>query len=149
MRDLGPQFEQLAAFHQAGDFIQSGKHNDAKIFPMDVDDTNPSGGHGRYETMWNQKRAAIASGHGSMSHHMPVDVHHPDDSDRSPFDSSDRAFNQPALYDGHHRVVEAYDKHGPRAEIAVEHLDDRNIGTGSSEPNPKMLSGYRPPKKSR
>lgn len=156
--NLGPQFTQLAMFHQAKDFVGDRASN-PKIHPMDVEayEPNPARNQTNYQVMWQAKSRESSKVNPATGRNLrqtiaqridqrPVDVWHHTDTDRSPFDGSERGFNQPALYDGHHRAISYYKDRGPKSEVPVEHYDNENQGWGRVEPSPRMLEGYRPPK---
>lgn len=161
MRDLGPQFEQLAMFHQAKDFVGDMTRNSAKFYPQDVESYSSEGRRSPYGQMWHEKigEAKIESKPGagdSLVHKIakhgvvnPIDVFHHDDSNRSPFEGSGRGLDQPAVWDGHHRAIVAHELHGPGAELPVNHMDEHNDDYSAPKLSPKMLQGYKKPKKSR
>ena len=138
MPQLGPQFEQLAMFHPAKDFVGDTVRNTGRFYPMDVEAYEPAGGRSRYGQMWHEKRAEAAAPSApgrsdslkeSIQKHGvrdPIEVYHYDDENRNPFDPADRGYNQPATWNGHHRAIVTHDLHGPNALVPVVHQDQYN-----------------------
>lgn len=170
MTHLGPQFEQLAMFHQAKDFVGDQKTTaSTKIYPGAADYYQ-----GGASVMWEAKRRESNEPRPDRHFTAPVGketlkesiaregvraparvVHLPDD-ERGSLGGDERRPGQPYLFDAHHRVLAVHDLHGPHAEIPVLHADLHNspyeaegMERADVTPNPKMVQGFVPPKKRR